>query len=64
MGLRRNGQLTIADLKVFVQTQALEAGFLYHVPTDIVQQLAPALHEHGQRVAGAPQVVAYYGSWA
>ncbi len=57
-----DNQLTIADLKVFVQTQALEAGFLDHVPTDIVQQVAPALHEHGQRIANAPQVTAYYAS--
>ncbi|MGB0846209.1 MAG: glutathione S-transferase family protein [Thiolinea sp.] len=56
------GQLTIADLKVFVQTQALEAGFLDHVPTDIVQQVAPALHEHAQRVTAEPNVVAYYAS--
>lgn len=55
-------QLSVADLKVFVQTSALGAGFLDHIPTDIVQRVAPGLKAHAERVAAAPQVKAYYAS--
>lgn len=54
--------LTIADLKVFVQTRWLCSGSLDHIPADLVQRLAPALVEHEQRVAADPRVVAYYAS--
>ncbi|MEE8306497.1 MAG: glutathione S-transferase family protein [Gammaproteobacteria bacterium] len=54
--------LTIADLKAFVQTRALQAGNLDHIPTDLVQRLAPSLIEHQQRVESDPLVVAYYAT--
>ncbi|MAY01563.1 MAG: glutathione S-transferase [Gammaproteobacteria bacterium] len=53
-------QLTIADLKVFEWARMLGAGFLDHVPTDLVQQVAPAINEHMQRIADEPGVKAYY----
>jgi glutathione S-transferase len=56
--------LTVADLRAFVQMRSLAAGTLDHVPTDIVQQLAPALVEHHDRVLNDPKVVAYYASRA
>ena len=55
-----DGRLTAADLKVFVETRNLAKGTLDHVPTDIVEGLAPALAEHRDRIANDPGVVAYY----
>jgi hypothetical protein len=52
--------MTVADLRVFVQTRALASGVLDHVPTDVVEGLAPALAEHRERIANDPRVVAYY----
>lgn len=59
-----DNQLTVADLKAFVQTRSLRSGNLDHVPTDLVQRLAPKLVEHQERVQGDPRVVAYYASRA
>jgi glutathione S-transferase len=57
-----DGRLTIADLKTFVQTRSLRSGNLDHVPTDLVERLAPNLIEHHARVESDPRVVAYYAS--
>lgn len=57
-----DNKLTIADLKSFVQVRFLASGTLDHVPTDIVETLAPNLVEHYKRVAADPRVVAYYES--
>lgn len=59
-----DNSLTVADLKAFVQTRSLCAGTLDHVPTNLVQQLAPGLVEHQKRVEADPRVVAYYASRA
>jgi len=53
---------TMADLKTFVQTRWLRSGTLDHVPTDLVQKLAPGLVEHQERVAKDPRVLAYYAA--
>lgn len=55
-------RLTVADLKAFMQARSLLAGNLDHVPTDILQRLAPGLVEHQKRIAEDPRVVAYYAS--
>lgn len=55
-----DGRMTVADLKVFVETRSLAKGVLDHVPTDVVEGLAPALAEHRERIATDPRVVAYY----
>lgn len=55
-----DNRLTIADLKAFVQTRSLRAGNLDHVPTDIVQNVAPGLSAHLERIEAEPVVVAYY----
>ncbi len=55
-------RLTVADLKAFVQTRSLGEGILDHVPTDIVERIAPRLVEHKERVENDPRVVAYYNS--
>jgi glutathione S-transferase len=56
--------LTVADLKAFVELRWLRSGNLDHIPTDLVDRLAPALAAHQERVAADPRVVAYYASRA
>ena len=68
--LARGGQyyadnrLTVADLKVFAYVRGLSSGRLDHVPTNLVEQLAPAVHAHTQRVAATPAIAAYYARFA
>ena len=57
-----DNRLTVADLKVLVQTRWLASGTLDHVPTDIVEKLAPALAAHRDRVGEHPVVTAYYAA--
>ena len=57
-----DNQLTIADLKAAGQTAWLRNGSLDHVPTDLVERLAPGLVAHQERVEADPRVVAYYSS--
>lgn len=59
-----DGRLTVADLKVFVDVRGLNSGRLDHVPTDLVEKVAPALNAHLQRVANTPAVAAYYTKFA
>ena len=59
-----DGRLTVADLKVFVDVRGLNSGRLDHVPTDLVEKVAPALNAHMQRIAQLPAVVAYYAQFA
>jgi len=59
-----DGQLTVADLKAFVQVRSLRSGILDHVPNDLVDRLAPALAEHQGRIETDARVVAYYASRA
>ena len=56
--------MTMADLKTFVQIRSLCAGNLDHVPTDIVQRLAPGLVKHKERIESDPRVLAYYAARA
>lgn len=58
------GSLSVADLKVFVDIRTFNSGRLDHIPTDMVQQLAPALNAHMQRIAELPAVKAYYAKFA
>lgn len=55
-------RLTVADLKILGITQWLGSGMLDHVPTDLVQRMAPSLIEHQERIEGDPVVTAYYAS--
>ncbi len=59
-----DNRLTIADLKVFVDVRGLNSGRLDHVPADLVQQVAPLLNAHMQRVAQTPAVAQYYARFA
>ncbi len=58
-----DNRLTVADLKVFVDVRGLNSGRLDHVPTDLVEQVAPALNAHMQRIAQLPAVLAYYAKF-
>ncbi len=59
-----DNHLTVADLKVFVDVRGLNSGRLDHVPTDLVERVAPALNAHMQRIANLPAVLAYYAKFA
>jgi glutathione S-transferase len=56
-------RLTIADLKVFVFVRGLNSGRLDHVPTDLVEKLAPRVYAQVQRIAQLPAVVQYYAKF-
>lgn len=58
-----DNRLTVADLKVFVDVRGLNSGRLDHVPTDLVEKVAPELNAHMQRVASTPAVAAYYAKF-
>jgi glutathione S-transferase len=58
-----DNRLTIADLKVFVEMRGLNSGRLDHIPVDLVEQVAPALNVHLQRIAQIPAVAAYYAKF-
>ena len=55
-----DNRLTVADLKVFMQVRSLRSGTLDHVPTDLVDKLAPSLVAHQERIASDPIVASYY----
>lgn len=59
-----DGRLTVADLKVFMQIRSLRSGTLDHVPTDLVDKLAPNLVAHQKRIADDPVVKGYYAARA
>lgn len=58
-----DNRLTIADLKVFVFVRGLNSGRLDHVPTDLVEKVAPLLSAHLQRIAQTPAVAQYYAKF-
>ncbi|MEI8029231.1 MAG: glutathione S-transferase family protein [Comamonadaceae bacterium] len=53
-------RLTVADLKVFVDVRGLNSGRLDHVPSDLVEKVAPLLNAHMQRIAQTPAILQYY----
>ncbi len=59
-----DNRLTVADLKVYMQMRSLRSGTLDHVPTDLVDKLAPSLVQHEERVGNDPIVTAYYAARA
>lgn len=58
-----DNRLTVADLKVFVDVRGLNSGRLDHVPTDLVETVAPALNAHMRRIAQTPAVAEYYAKF-
>jgi prostaglandin-H2 D-isomerase / glutathione transferase len=53
-------RMSVADLKVFVWIRHLKSGALDHVPTDLVDRIAPKLVAHYERIKNEPGVKAYY----
>lgn len=57
-----DNRLTVADLKVAGITGWIMSGQLDHIPTDLVDRIAPRLAEHEKRISSDPVVVAYYAA--
>lgn len=55
-------RLTVADLKCHLFVRWLKSGMLDHVPADIVDQHAPLLAKHMDRVRSQPKIAAYYAA--
>ena len=53
-------RLTIADLKAFVLLGWLASGKLDHIPTDLVDTVAPKLAAYVARIAAIPAIAAWY----
>jgi glutathione S-transferase len=53
-------RLTVADLKCYLWVRWLKSGVLDHIPADIVDQHAPLLAKHLERVESHPKIAAYY----
>ena len=53
-------RLTIADLKAFVLLGWLSSGKLDHIPTDLVDTVAPKLAAYVARIAAIPAIAAWY----
>ena len=53
-------RLTIADLKAFVLLGWLGSGKLDHIPTDLVDTVAPKLASYVARIAAIPAIAAWY----
>jgi prostaglandin-H2 D-isomerase / glutathione transferase len=58
-----DNRLTIADLKAFVDIRTLSSGWLDHIPTDLVQEVAPKLQAYAQRIGELPAIVEYYAKF-
>lgn len=57
-----DNRLTIADLKVLVYTQWFCSGMMDHIPATLVQETAPALLAHLERVTSDPKIKSYYNA--
>jgi len=54
-------RLTVADLKAMVILRWLGSGKLDHIPTDLVETVAPGLAAYVDRISATPAIVQYYG---
>ncbi len=61
-GYVADNKLTVADLKIAGITRWIQSGQLDHVPTDLVERLAPSLVPHAERVWNDPVATAYYAA--
>ncbi|MBB3167509.1 glutathione S-transferase family protein [Simiduia aestuariiviva] len=57
-----DNRVTIADLKVFVFAKWLSSGQLDHVPQMLVQEVAPRVAAHIERISHLEKVAGYYQS--
>ena len=56
-------RLTIADLKAFVFLRGLRSGRLEHVPTNLIDTVAPKLTAYLQRMSNIPTISQYYSKF-
>lgn len=56
------GQMSIADIKVFVWVRGLSAGHLDHIPTTLVEELAPTVFKHLNHLLQQEKIKAYYSA--
>jgi glutathione S-transferase len=59
-----DNRLTVADLKVFTHVRGLNSGNLDHVPTSLVETVAPLLNVHMRMVGATPAIAQYYAKSA
>lgn len=57
-----DNRLTIADLKAFVFLRGLLSGKLDHIPSDLLDQVAPKLSTYLQRIGNIPAIAQYYST--
>ena len=57
-----DNRLTIADLKAFVMLRWLASGKLDHIPSDLIETVAPKLNDYMNRVANLPAIAQYYAN--
>jgi glutathione S-transferase len=55
-------RLTVADLKCFLWVRWLRSGALDHIPANLVDEQAPLLAKHLERVTNHPKIAAYYAA--
>jgi len=55
-------RLTVADLKCFLCVRWLKSGALDHIPANLVDEHAPLLAKHLERVTNHPKIAAYYAA--
>lgn len=55
-----DNRLTIADLKAFVCLRGLKSGKLDHIPTDLIDHVAPKLNAYLELIGSNQAIVQYY----
>ena len=55
-------RLTVADIKCLMWVRWLKSGALDHIPPTIVDENAPLLAKHLERVRNQPKIAAYYAA--
>lgn len=57
-----DNRLTIADLKAFVILRWLSSGKLDHIPSDLIERVAPGLKDYLNRISKLPAIAQYYAN--
>ena len=55
-----DNRLTIADLKALVCLRGLNSGKLDHIPSNLIEEVAPKLDAYLQRIGNVPAIAQYY----
>ena len=59
-----DNRLTIADLKALVCLRGLNSGKLDHIPSNLIDAVAPKLEAYLQRIGNVPAIAQYYSKFA